>query len=89
MKYTTGLVALFAVATAVEGVLVGQTTQNGVSYLWNCPGNPIPTLQVICANNPTSCTFKAPMNFNCKVLSTCNLLSGEMLGQGCTIMPKK
>ncbi|KAK9760640.1 hypothetical protein K7432_015143 [Basidiobolus ranarum] len=89
MKYSTGLVALVAAATAVEGGLVGQTTQTGVSYLWTCPGNPIPTLQVICANNPTSCTFKAPINFNCKVLNTCNLLSRKMFAQGCTIMPKK
>ncbi|KAK9722831.1 hypothetical protein K7432_002370 [Basidiobolus ranarum] len=83
MKFTAGLMSLLAVGAAVEGGYVGQKTQNGVSYLWNCPGNPVPTLQTICAQNPTSCTYKAPISFTCTVLNTCNLLSKEMLAQGC------
>ncbi|ORX85957.1 hypothetical protein K493DRAFT_319892 [Basidiobolus meristosporus CBS 931.73] len=84
MKFSVGVAALFAAVASVNAGYVGMKSQNGASYLWNCPGNPVPQLQSICASYPASCTYKAPISFTCTVLSTCNLLSGELISQNCT-----
>ncbi|KAK9687467.1 hypothetical protein K7432_014782 [Basidiobolus ranarum] len=89
MKFSTGLtaVALAIVATTAEAGYVVTKNHKGDSYLWTCPGNPVPTLQGLCAQNASTCTFKAPMSFTCTSLTTCNILSGTMIGQNC--QPKK
>ncbi|KAK9709726.1 hypothetical protein K7432_008839 [Basidiobolus ranarum] len=87
MKFAIGICALVTATVVVEGGYVGQKNYNGVSYLWTCPGNPVPALQVICAKAPKDCTFKAPWSFTCTDFNVCNLLSKENIAQGCT--PKK
>lgn len=90
MKLFICLCAFVYLINYVNCYFIAVNNQVNKNYLWQCTINNLSDLQQICNNNVKTCSFKTPFHFKCTVLNTCNLLSGKLLADGCTITnPKK